>query len=90
MDNTASAEEVAESARQRLSTELGLGIVAVVEPTPGGQHEGTITVALAGAVTACEQFTLRAMYGEMQRRSALNAADVLHRALVASPAPALP
>ena len=88
--NASSAEAVADTARQRFSTELGMGIVAAVGPTPAGQHEGTITVALAGTVTACEQFTLRAMYGEIQRRSALNAADVLHRALVASPAGALP
>lgn len=80
-----SAEAIAETARQRFETTLGLGIVAAVEPVAGGQHEGTVTVALAGAITACEQFTLRAMYGEVQRRSALNAADVLHRALVSLP-----
>lgn len=80
---TGSAEAIAEAAREQFETTLGLGIIAAVEPVAGGQHEGTVTVALAGAMTACEQFTLRAMYGEMQRRSALNAADVLHRALVA-------
>jgi hypothetical protein len=62
-----------------------MGIVATVEPTSTGHHEGVISVALAGEVTASEQFKMRAAFAEMQRRSALNAADVLHRALIARP-----
>jgi hypothetical protein len=62
-----------------------MGIAAAVAPNETGQYEGTVTVALAGSITACEQFSLRAMFPEIQRRSALNAADVLHRALIAVP-----
>jgi nicotinamide mononucleotide (NMN) deamidase PncC len=84
-DPPPNAEAVAEDARHQLAASLGLGIVADVARNESGQYEGTITVALAGAITACETFSLRAMFPEIQRRSALNAADVLHRALIALP-----
>lgn len=80
-----SAEAIATSALEQYGTTLGMGIVATMQPTDTGAHEGVISVALAGEITASEQFKLRAMFAEMQRRSALNAADVLHRALVARP-----
>lgn len=79
------ADTAAETARHRFEATLGLGIVAAIAPNAAGQHEGTITIALNGTITAQEQFSLRAMFGEIQRRSALNAADVLHRALLALP-----
>ena len=79
------AEAIATSALKQYGTTLGMGIVATMQPTDTGAHEGVISVALTGEITASEQFKLRAMFAEMQRRSALNAADVLHRALVARP-----
>ncbi|MDQ3695849.1 MAG: CinA family nicotinamide mononucleotide deamidase-related protein [Chloroflexota bacterium] len=79
------APEVADMARQRFEATLGLGVVAAIEPAAGGQFEGTISVALTGTIAAHETFALRALFAEVQRRSALNAADVLHRALLASP-----
>jgi nicotinamide-nucleotide amidase len=84
-DESASAEATAGSALERFRSSLGMGVVAAVAPNETGQHEGTVTVALAGSITACEQFSFRAMFPEIQRRSALNAADVLHRALLALP-----
>ncbi len=79
------ATDVADTARQRFESTLGLGVVATIKPAAGGQFEGTISVALTGAISAHERFALRAMFAEVQRRSALNAADVLHRALLAAP-----
>ena len=84
-DESASAEATAEAARGRFGSTLGMGVVAAVAPNETGHYEGTVTVALAGTITASERFTLRAMFPEIQRRSALNAADVLHRALIAAP-----
>lgn len=81
----ATAEALAGAAMAQFGSSLGMGIVATMAPTDTGHHEGVIDVALAGEVTAAEQFKMRAMYAEMQRRSALNAADVLHRALIARP-----
>lgn len=81
----ADVTEVADQARRQFASSLGMGLVATLHGAASGQFEGTITVALTGAIDAREVFSLRAMFAEVQRRSALHAADVLHRALVAGP-----
>ena len=82
------AASVATRAHTEFGAGLGLGVVATVAPTESGQYEGAIAVALTGAMTHAETFTLRAAFGEIQRRAALHAADVLHRALRGAPVPA--
>jgi nicotinamide-nucleotide amidase len=77
----ASAGELAESAREQFGSTLGVGIAASVEPAPQGLYEGAIAVAVRGPVSADETFPIRAAFQEIQRRAALNAADVLRRAL---------
>jgi nicotinamide-nucleotide amidase len=68
--------------------ELG---IAIVVNGAAGQHErseSTIDVAIAGRVSAFETFPLRSTYDDVQRRSALIAADVIHRALMGQTRPA--
>jgi nicotinamide-nucleotide amidase len=72
---------LADSARERFGSDIGVGITADVEPAPLGLSEGVICVAVTGAVSGEERFPIRAVFGEIQRRSAMNAADVLRRAL---------
>lgn len=75
------AIDLAAEARARFGSDIGVGITAEVEAAPRGLSEGVISVAVAGAVSGDERFPIRAVYGEIQRRSAMNAADVLRRAL---------
>jgi nicotinamide-nucleotide amidase len=74
-------DALASYARDEFETDLGLGILADVRPVPLGLHEGAIHIALAGELATAESFPIRAAYQEIQRRAALNAADVLRRAL---------
>ena len=77
----APAATLADTAREQFAASLGAGITVTVSPVAQGLHEGTIDVAVAGAVEAEETFPIRAAFGEIQRRAAMNAADVLRRAL---------
>jgi nicotinamide-nucleotide amidase len=76
----APASEIAEEAARRAP--LGVGIVVNGAPDEHERSEETVDVALAGRISTLESFPLRATYDDVQRRSALIAADVLHRALV--------
>jgi hypothetical protein len=88
VETPATAEETARrlaaEARDRFATALGLGLATSLVPTELALYEGTVGVALAGETSALESFPLRAAFGEVQRRAALHAADVLRRALVES------
>ena len=70
------AESLARQARQQFGTDVGVGITAASQPTQQGLFEGMITVAIDGPTTVAESFPIRAAYQEIQRRAALNAADV--------------
>ena len=59
---------------------LGVGIALNVSPS-GVVYDGVIGIAVAGAITAAEEFPMRSSMPELQRRSMLFTADVLHRAL---------
>jgi nicotinamide-nucleotide amidase len=72
---------LARSARERYSSNVGVGIEVDPAPAPHGLFEGTITVAVDGDSPREEIFPIRAAYQEIQRRSAMNAADVLRKAL---------
>jgi nicotinamide-nucleotide amidase len=78
---SATAGDLARSAREQLSASVGVGIKATVAPATQGLFEGTITVAVSGETGSEESFPIRAAFQEIQRRAALHAADVLRRAL---------
>ena len=80
-DDPADAATQAADACRRFDSSLGLGLTAGVAPVDQGFYEGTVAVAIAGSRTSSERFPLRAAFGEIQRRAALHAADVLWRAL---------
>ncbi len=68
-------------ARAEFGSDIGVGVSATVEPVTLGLYEGSIVAAVSDPFPAEESFPIRAAYGEIQRRAALNAADVLRRAL---------
>lgn len=79
-----SASALANAARTRCGSSLGLGLVSTIAPTAQGLYEGTIEVAITGKTSAEASFPMRAAFAEVQRRAALSAADVLRRALTES------
>lgn len=78
----AGATELAELAMRDSGAPLGLGIAVDVTPVGDAVFEGTIAVALAGLCSAHEQSRMRSGYEDVQRRSALIAADLLRRGLI--------
>ena len=76
-----SAGDLARSAREQFGSSFAVGIGVRVTPTAQGLFEGTIDVAVSGLDESEESFPIRAAFQEIQRRAALNAADVLRRAL---------
>jgi nicotinamide-nucleotide amidase len=61
---------------------LVIAIQVSATPIENGLHEANVTVSIVGLETAVEEgFPLRARFEEVQRRSGMIAADVLHRAL---------
>jgi nicotinamide-nucleotide amidase len=74
--------KLAQEARTRSGSAIGIGLNAVVEPLSNGLFEGVIGVAIDGAVSSEASFPIRAAFAEIQRRAALHAADVLRRALL--------
>lgn len=79
-----SAGDLAESAREQFGSRVGVGITAAMAPVAHGLYEGTIVAAVSNPFAAEESFPIRAAFQEIQRRAALNAADVLRRALAAN------
>jgi nicotinamide-nucleotide amidase len=76
----ASATDLAHDALSMSGVTLGVGIAVDVRPLDA-VYEGSVCVALAGPLDAAESFSWRSSFEEIQRRSGLNAADVLRRAL---------
>jgi hypothetical protein len=72
---------LAKLARSEFGSDIGVGVSATVEPVTLGLYEGSIVAAVSNPFSAEEIFPIRAAYGEIQRRAALNAVDVLRRAL---------
>jgi len=75
------AGDLARSALDQFSSKVGVGVTVSVEPMERGLYQGEIAVAVVGDVAGQESFPISAAFAEIQRRSALNAADVLRRAL---------
>lgn len=59
---------------------LGIGITLNVSPA-GAVFDGVIGIAISGAVATGQEFPMRSSVAELQRRSMLFTADVLHRVL---------
>ena len=76
-----SARELAAFARSEFGSDIGVGVSATIQPVSLGLFEGSIAAAVSDPFPAEETSPIRAAYGEVQRRAALNAADVLRRAL---------
>lgn len=78
---TPSAQELAADACSRFGSAIGIGIVAGVSADDRAVFRGSVSVAIAGARTAEQEFALRGGFEDIQRRSALSAADLLFRTL---------
>lgn len=76
-----SAAKLASRSREQFGSDIGIGVAATVAPVAQGLFEGTIVVAVSEPHRSEETFPIRAAYGEIQRRAALHAADVLRLAL---------
>lgn len=79
-DRAEAADLAARALRQTGST-VGLGIMVEVRPADV-VYEGRVSVAVTGGANGSETFPIRSAFEEIQRRSGLNAADVLRRALL--------
>jgi hypothetical protein len=78
----ASAHQLAATAADAYSVDLGVGIRMTSEQTGPGVHTGEIAVAIAGVRQAEKTFPIRSAFEDMQRRSALFAAEVLRSVLI--------
>ena len=73
--------EAAKGSCRQFDSLLGLGITVDVSPDERSVYRGTVTVAIEGARRARQEFALRGGFEDVQRRSALSAADLLFRTL---------
>lgn len=73
--------DAAAGVRSQFDSSLGLGISVEVSPDDRLVYRGTVTVAIEGARQARQEFALRGGFEDIQRRSALSAADLLFRTL---------
>jgi len=81
--NPEEREAAARNTASKFDASIGLHVGVHAEPTGQGLFEGQITVSVADSQGrgTTEVFPIRAAYAEIQRRSAMNAADVLRRFL---------
>jgi len=81
-DEPVGASDLAEGACRATGSEVGVGVVFAGAPVDYGLFEGVIEVAVTGALQNSASFPIRAAFIEIQRRSAMHAADVLRRAML--------
>jgi nicotinamide-nucleotide amidase len=76
-------EAFAEAARSQFGAAIGVGVRVDATPAANGVYEGTIAIAVSGAVSGghLEQIAMKTGFEDMHRRAAVAAADVLRRAL---------
>jgi nicotinamide-nucleotide amidase len=79
---TRTAAQLAESAH-KFGASLGLGIAVTYSVAENGLFDADVVVAINGDTTVEERFPSKARFEEVQRRSGMIAADVLHRYLKA-------
>ena len=77
-----SATELAQTAANAYQVDLGVGITMTSEETSPGVHTGEIVIAVAGVRQAERTFPIRSAFEDMQRRSALFAAEVVRSSLI--------
>ena len=65
---------------------IGVGVAMRVEPRANNVYEGAVEVVVAGARTTSRTFPMRSGFEDIQRRSALFAAEALFRYLTDDPA----
>ena len=82
--NAVEAPALADEALRHFGCRVGLGLSTEVGQIGNGLFEGTIEVALDGALSARERIPIRAAHAEVQRRAAMHAADVLRRAVLSA------
>ncbi len=75
-----SAVELARLAADGAANVLGVGISLATSPA-GTVYEGVISIAIEGAIAGAQDFPMKSSMPELQRRSMLFTADVLHRLL---------
>ncbi|MFT4036585.1 MAG: CinA family nicotinamide mononucleotide deamidase-related protein [Thermomicrobiales bacterium] len=76
-----SALSLAQLACERDHADVGVGVTLTASPVDNGLFEGVLDICVAGAAERSATFPIRAAFIEIQRRSAMHAADVLRRAL---------
>ncbi|MCA9864815.1 MAG: hypothetical protein KC432_17390, partial [Thermomicrobiales bacterium] len=77
-----SAITLAESSRKRTGSDAGVGVVLTILPVELGLYDGVVEVAVTGALESVASFPIRAAFIEIQRRSAMHAADLLRRSML--------
>lgn len=77
-----SAPTLALDACRKTGSDVGVGVVLTAEPAELGLYDGVVEVAVAGALESIASFPIRAAFIEIQRRSAMHAADVLRRSML--------
>jgi nicotinamide-nucleotide amidase len=75
------AQHLAEAAAVS-EANLGIGISVAYEPIGGGVYAAAVEVAVTGDRSSRKSFPIRTAYEDIQRRSALFAAEVLRSALI--------
>ena len=78
----AKADALARGIQRDSGSDVGVGVVFAGVPVDQGLYEGVVDVAVTGALDNRESFPIRAAFIEIQRRSAMHAADVLRRSML--------
>lgn len=76
-EGSADAEELARGARAADDDLLGIGIAMRVAPQENAVYSGTVEVAIVGDRSITRSFPMRSGFEDIQRRSALFAAEAL-------------
>jgi nicotinamide-nucleotide amidase len=77
-----SAFSLSQEACSQTGSDVGVGVVLKSAPVELGLYEGVVEVTVSGALQNSASFPIRAAFIEIQRRSAMHAADVLRRAML--------
>ena len=84
-EGSADAEELARGARAADDDLLGIGIAMRVAPQENAVYSGAVEVAIVGDRSVTRSFPMRSGYEDIQRRSALFAAETLFTYLNGEP-----
>lgn len=77
-----SAITLAENSRRQSGSDVGVGVALAVSPVELGLYDGVVEIAVAGALEGIASFPIHAAFIEIQRRSAMHAADVVRRSML--------